>query len=353
MNNWNINFDIDSPGVLTLELPAGTWSLGQWMQVEGSHGPQSRGHALAMVPQFDLNRDTTIVLSAAKARQMKLLTPRESRSSALRVDYTRAFPGAGNQVMSFLVPRTEDTLWAVPTAKVTKGTFDVRTRWRNEQPALKISMGGTSFDDLLVRRGTKPLSKGSHRLRPVYVGQGAAADYTGRDVRGKAAVVDRNDTVGLSEQAATAASAGAALLLVVNDGPGLVEPLAFDSIAPMNIATLDQEEGRRLISQAAKSGTALEVYSNPTTEYLYDVVRNYRNRIRRISPTVRTPVISPGRHVLPQLPSGPGDGLPLRRVSGVRLVGHRLAGDPGTGPGRPHRLCVPRRAVPGERDGHR
>ncbi|MGW4787067.1 S8 family serine peptidase [Streptomyces sp. NPDC004230] len=279
VNNWNINFDIDSPGVLTLELPAGTWSLGQWMQVEGSHGPQSRGHVLVMVPQFDLDRDTTIVLSATKARQMKLLTPRESRSSALRVDYTRAFPGAGNQVMSFLVPRTEDTLWAVPTAKVTKGTFDVRTRWRNEQPALKISMGGTSFDDLLVRRGTKPLSKGSHRLKAVYVGQGAAAEYTGRDVRGKAVVVDRNDTVALSEQADTAAAAGAALLLVVNDGPGLVEPLAFDSIAPMNIATLDQEEGRRLISQASKSGTALEVYSNPTTEYLYDVVRNHRNQI--------------------------------------------------------------------------
>ncbi|MED7822948.1 PA domain-containing protein [Streptomyces chiangmaiensis] len=279
VNNWNISFDFDSPGVLTLQLPAGTWSLGQWMQVEGSHGPQSRGRALVAVPQFDLNRDTTIVLSAAKARQMKLLTPRESRSSALRVDYTRAFTDAGNQVMSFLVPRTEDSLWAVPTGKVTEGTFDVRTRWRNEQPALKISMGGTAFDDMLVRRGTKPLSKGSHRLKPVYVGQGAAADYQGRDVRGKAVVVDRNDTVGLSEQAATAASAGAALLLVVNDGPGPVEPLAFDSIAPINIATLGQEDGRRLISQATESGTALDVYSNPTTEYLYDVVRKYHNQI--------------------------------------------------------------------------
>ncbi|MGW9025479.1 S8 family peptidase [Streptomyces sp. NPDC055722] len=279
VSNWNINFDLASPGVLTFELPAGTWSLGEWMQVEGTHGPQSRGHALVTAPQFELDHDTTIVLDATKARQMKLLTPRESTSTALRVDYTRTFPGAGNQVMSFLAPRTEDSLWAVPTAKVTKGTFDVRTRWRNEQPALKISVGGTSFDDLLVRRGPKPLSKGLHRLTPVYVGQGAAADYEGRDVRGKAVVVDRNDTVGLSDQAATAAAVGAELLLVVNDGPGLVEPLAFDSIAPLNIATLDQEEGQRLISQATKSDTTLEVYSNPTTEYLYDVVRKYHNQI--------------------------------------------------------------------------
>ncbi|MGI5142560.1 S8 family peptidase [Streptomyces sp. CA-106110] len=282
VNNWDLPLGLftgTSPGVMTLELPAGTWSLGEWMQVEGVHGPQSRGRALVMAPEFDLDHDTTIVLDARKARQMKLLTPRESTSTALRVDYTRTFPGVSNQVVSFLAPRTEDSLWATPTPKVTKGTFDVRTRWRNEQPALKISMGGTSFDDLLVRRGTKPLSKGSHRLEPVYVGQGAAADYTGRDVRGKAVVVDRNDTVGLPDQAATAAAAGAQLLLVVNDGPGLVEPLAFDSIAPLNIATLDQEEGRRLISQATKASTALDVYSNPTTEYLYDVVRKYHNEI--------------------------------------------------------------------------
>ncbi|MGW0630956.1 S8 family peptidase [Streptomyces sp. NPDC002758] len=280
MNEWAIDFeDWNNPGVFTLELPAGTWSLAYWMQIQGAHGPQSRGRALLTAPQIKLDRDTTVEFDAAKARQMKLLTPRESETTALRVDYKRTFPGVSEQYWSFLTSRAEDSVWAVPTAKVTEGTLELRTRWRNEQPALKISAGDETYRDLLVRRATKPLSKGSHRMAAVYLGQGAEADYEGRDVRGKAVVVDHNDTVPLSSQAEAAAAAGAGLLLVVNDRPGRLEPLAFDSIAPLNIATLNHEEGRRLISQVTKAGKSLEVYSNPTTEYLYDVVGKYHNEI--------------------------------------------------------------------------
>lgn len=280
LSDWSIDFeDWNNPGVFTLELPAGTWSLAYWMQVQGAQGPQSRGRALLTAPQIELDRDTTVEFDATKARQMKLLTPRESETTALRVDYKRTFPGVSEQYWSFLPARTENSIWAVPTAKVTDGTLEVRTRWRNEQPALKISAGGETYRDLLVRRGTKPLSKGSHRMAAVHVGQGAEADYEGRDVRGKAVVVDRNDTVPLSSQAEAAAAAGAGLLLVVNDGPGRVEPLTFGSIAPLTIATLNYEEGRRLISQVTKAGKSLQVYSNPTTEYLYDVVGKYHNKI--------------------------------------------------------------------------
>ncbi|WP_432043575.1 S8 family peptidase [Streptomyces cadmiisoli] len=280
LSDWTI--DLESwfnPGVFTLELPAGTWSLAYWMQVQGDHGSQSRGRALLAAPQIELDRDMTVEFDATKARQMKLVTPRESETTALRVDYTRAFPGGNKQNWSFLTGRTENSIWTVPTTKVTDGTLEVRTRWRNEQPAMKLSAGGETYRDLLVRRGTKPLSKGTHRMAAVHVGQGAEADYEGRDVRGKAVIVDRNDTVPLSSQAATAAAAGAGLLLVVNDGPGRVEPLAFDSIAPLTIATLKYDEGRRLISRVTKAGKSLEVYSNPTTEYLYDVVGKYHDKI--------------------------------------------------------------------------
>ncbi|WP_392674641.1 S8 family serine peptidase [Streptomyces sp. LN785] len=279
VNNWAINFILESPGTMTLELPAGTWSLAEWMQVEGAHGPQSRGHALLAAPQIELDRDRTVVLDARKAREMRLQTPRESETTAVRVDYTRTFPGVTTQSTSFTMPRSDDSVWAQPTAKVTEGTFGVRTRWRNEQPAMKISSGRDSFDNLLVRRGTRPLSKGSHRMKPVYVGQGAAADYEGRDVHGKAVVADRNEDVPLADQAAAAAGAGADLLLVVNDRPGRLEPLAFGSITPLTIATLDREQGRRLIARAVGAGRPLDVYSDPTTEYLYDVVRTYHNEI--------------------------------------------------------------------------
>jgi hypothetical protein len=108
-------------------------------------------------------------------------------------------------------------------------------------------------------------------------------------------VVRRSDTVGRAEQATTAAEAGAALLLVINDGYGRLDPGDWDldspysptdNSPPLTVASLTTDEGDELITQIQRGPrTALKVTSHPTTEYLYDLVWNLSGYRR----TPRTP----------------------------------------------------------------
>ncbi|MEV7080938.1 PA domain-containing protein [Streptomyces sp. NPDC093516] len=68
--------------------------------------------------------------------------------------------------------------------------------------------------------------------------------------RGKAVLVRRSGAVPVTEQAAAAATAGASLLIVVNDGTGRAQPwedspyLPADP-PPLTVATLTRDEGER------------------------------------------------------------------------------------------------------------
>jgi hypothetical protein len=167
---------------------------------------------------------------------------------------------------------------------VTDGEFEFGARFRLEEPALTVGTKSHSYDDLRVTRATTPLPAGTKKLSAVFAGDGSAAELAKRDVRGKAAVVRRSDTVAIREQAEGASAAGAKLLLVVNDGIGRLAPwddAPFDPLnpAPVTVATITADEGTELIEALRRGSVPLTVTSNPTTEYLYDVVHHWTGSI--------------------------------------------------------------------------
>ncbi|MDX2854053.1 S8 family serine peptidase [Actinacidiphila glaucinigra] len=259
-------------GSTTVSMYSGPWSVVAAIPVEGAHGPHSRGLALVADPEFRLEEDATLTFDASKTRRVTAVTPKESVTTYMRVDYKRTLDASGTHELSFYQWPTYDSVWALPTGeKVAEGALTMRTRWRNEQPPLKLASRQEAVDDILVRRGATPLHKGTSRLDAVYAGQGAAADYKGLRVSGKAAVVVRNDTVTASEQVAAAAAAGAKLLIVVNDGDGRLDPRT-QATPPLTVVAVGKDQGDRLIRRAsAPGGSELKMFSNPTTEYLYDL----------------------------------------------------------------------------------
>ncbi|MFD7446189.1 S8 family serine peptidase [Streptomyces sp. NPDC059909] len=267
-------------GPITLRVYAGPWSIAAAFPVKGAHGPHSRGLALVAEPEFRLDKDTSFTFDASNVRQVTTVTPKESVTTDMRADFSRTYAASGTFGWSFYIRPGYDSFWALPTGeKVRDGEFTLRTRWRNEQPPLKLTSGRDAVDDILVRRGATPLPKGTSRLGAVYAGQGAAADYAGLRVRGKAAVVVRNDTVPMSEQTAAAAAAGAELLIVVNDGDVRLDPRT-EATPPLTVVTVGEDQGERLIRLAsAKGGTALRVFSNPTTDYLYDLANAWEGAV--------------------------------------------------------------------------
>ena len=270
-------FTVDGDGT-ELRLPPGDYTTWLTTDVEGVNGPSSRGLAVLTLVDIHLDRDRTATYDARQARQLKASAPQATTLGEVRVNTYRDF-GRDFSVGSSRWPDPSyDSVWVLPTPKVTDGAFVAGARWRLEQPALTMSSSTRSFDDLLVRRAENPLPKGRDQLDAVFAGDGGAAAYKSVEAGDKAVVVRRSDAVRLEEQAAAAVAAGAKLLVVVNDGVGRLAPWV-DSIyapspAPITIATLTHDEGEQLIAQLQQGGQrTLTVDSNPTLAYQYDLSR--------------------------------------------------------------------------------
>ncbi|MGI8334253.1 S8 family serine peptidase [Actinomadura scrupuli] len=281
---------LDESGTGTIRLPVGSWSGWIDAQVQGANGPHSRGMAKLSFNDISLDRDRTVVLDAGAARRVEAYVPQAAIPAAVRLDVRRSWGKSGTEgyssVESSVLPNESyDSVWALPTGKkVTDGEFEFGARFRLEQPALTVATKSRTYDDLLVKRAATPLPAGTGKLSAVFAGDGAAAELARRDVRGKAVVVRRSDTVGIGEQAKDAAAAGAKLLLVVNDGVGRLgpwdeNPWTPESPAPVTVATLTADEGTELIDALRRGSVPLTVTSNPTTDYLYDVVHHWAGSV--------------------------------------------------------------------------
>ncbi|MGN9810213.1 S8 family serine peptidase [Micromonospora sp. BQ11] len=276
--------DLDEAGTATMRLPAGSYSGWLATDVQGANGPRSLGMALLSFTDVNLDQDRTVTLDGRQARQIKAYVPQPGSPFGMRVDVHRSF-GDSLVESSVLPNESYDSMWALPTGRaVTNGSFEFGARFRLEQPALTVRTGSQTFDDLLVKRGATPLPKGIRTLTAVFAGDGSAGELAGRDVRGKAVVVRRIDDVEIRQQAEAAAAAGALLLLVAGDGLGRPQPWdetpwSPESPAPLTVATLNADQGSTLVEALGRGPVELTVGSNPTAEYLYDVVRHWNGAV--------------------------------------------------------------------------
>lgn len=282
-------------GELTSRWAPGSYTAVSTVDVQGVHGPHSLGYALLTAPEFQLTGDRDLVLDASGIRQVKVATPRPTTVVDSRIDVYRSFtssePTPGDQQALHQIiwpPAAYDSLWALPTRdKVKKGSFVFTTRIRAKQNPLKITYGGRSLDDtVVVQPGSRLLPDGTTRLDAVVAGAGAQSDYQGLSARGKAVVVRRSADVTPADQAAAAHTAGAALLLVVNDGEGRGSDWYGDpdglTTGPVPVASLTVDEGAALIKKigaAGRSRVQLAVEAHPAPKYLYDLVDYHRGGV--------------------------------------------------------------------------
>ncbi|MEU4096348.1 S8 family serine peptidase [Streptomyces sp. NPDC026673] len=268
-------------GTREVFLPDDVYSALSFQEIQGVHGPLSRGLALLGDPEVLLDRDTTVTFDASKAKRIDMSTPQQSAVTFQKLGYNRVMNGVRSGLSAESL--YYDSIWAQPTThKVTHGDFQLTTRWRGEKPALAVSTGKSEFTDILRQQDVTPLAKGTYKLPLVFAGQGSSADFASIDARGKAVVVRHGDEVGDSDQAANAMAAGAKLMLVVENGYG--RPMR--SYAPMgqgrvalDVGLLGAEEGEKLIRQVRDGGAGITVDSEPASPYVYDLAHVWHNEI--------------------------------------------------------------------------
>lgn len=275
-------------GELTSRWAPGSYTAVSTVDVEGLHGPHSLGYALLTIPEFELTSDREIELDASGIRQVKVATPKPTTVVDSRIDVYRSFasneptPSDEHALHQIIWPAAAyDSLWALPTkGKVKNGSFVFTTRIRAKQTPLKITYRGHRLDDVLVVQPGSPLPPdGVTRMDAVFAGTGLPIDYTGLSARGKVVIVRRSAAVIPTDQAAAAHTAGAAMLLVVNDGDGRGSDWYGnpdgEKTGQLPVASLTMDEGEALIKRihaAGKSRVRLAVEAHPAPKYLYDLV---------------------------------------------------------------------------------
>ncbi|MCX4912007.1 S8 family serine peptidase [Streptomyces sp. NBC_00687] len=285
---------------LTLHLPRDTYSVMMFKDVQGVHGPHSTGLALLGDPEIELTQDRTVAFDAARAHEVRALTPRPSLPTNTRVEYWRSFTSArpepgtpGDWIESKMIGPDYDSVWAQPTPdKATHGGFAFTTRWRAPQTPLHLSHNGHDLD-VLPQNGAKALPDGTTTADAVFAGTGTPDEYARLSAKGKAAVVRRSPDVTPAEQSQAARAAGVKLLLVVNNGTGRLNTwygdADYESPGPVAVASVTQDEGEELIAEISASRDNrihLRATAHPVPAYLYDLV-SYHTEGIPADPTYR------------------------------------------------------------------
>ncbi|MFF3257929.1 S8 family serine peptidase [Streptomyces sp. NPDC002932] len=266
------------PGDTTLRLPPGNYTAWAAADIKGDTA-DSRAIAFLAAPEIILDKTTTVSLDASKAHKVSVRTPKETETRQLRYDMARTAPDGTVQRDAFRIPLLYDQLWASPTKKVTQGSFSFLTRWRQGEKVIDLTAGGRDVP-VTSQGGSSVAENSKQKLAGVYAGNGAAADYRGLKVKGKAVVVRRSDAVAPADRLANALAAGAKALFVVNDGRGvLLEQYTRSGTTPtIPVASVQRLAGEPLI-KAAERGKKLTVVQRKFARYLYDLVDRHNGTI--------------------------------------------------------------------------
>ena len=262
-------------GARTLRMPPGNYSLTAFLDVTGTAADRS-GLAVLVDPETVLAHDAEVSLDARKTRLLETTAPQRTEDRQRKVDLSITADNGQEFRSAYAVPPGVDDIYVSPTEAMTSGSFMFTTRWRKGEPMLGLGTpGGAVGFDTLVQPGSA-LGTGTRTATTLLAGNGSAADYAGLDAHGKVVVVHRSDEVSPQERAEVAAAAGAAALIVVNDGIGGLNEYVGTATIP--VATVHRDAGATL-AEMAKSGTKLVLSQRKHTRFVYDLTREYPGRV--------------------------------------------------------------------------
>ncbi|MEV1019050.1 S8 family serine peptidase [Streptomyces sp. NPDC050264] len=274
---------VGESGTLRLRLEPGSYYLESYLDVRGSHGKDSLGIGYLADPEVKLDRDREITLDGRQLKEITADVGRTTQTRQLVMEADRTAGGA-DYMSAVQLPVKYDSVFAAPTHKVTDGSFEYRTVWRLGKPTLQVD----GLREATVQAGGT-LIEGRGKLGVVDAGNGAPADYKGKNVRGKAVLVRRSDALTPDRLAQAAQDAGATALFVTDDEAGRLSAWFGSedgSDRPLQIASVDAAGGARLAG-LAKEGRKLSMTGTRYTPWVYDVTDEHKGTVPKGSLTYK------------------------------------------------------------------
>ena len=274
------DFVMSGPGPTSVRLRRGVYSLWTHQQMPGSHGADAIATVLMGDPEIVLDRDRTVTLDARKAVEATAVVPKKTENRLLIMDWYRSDGGDSVINDQYILPPWSDEMYVLPTKKVTQGSFEYESRWRKAYPLLTIT--DRSKELSFLGQPGSPLYDGKKQVEAVYAGNGGPEDYQGRNVHGKAVVVTRSDSLSNTQRAQAAASAGADLLIVVNDSAAKYMEWAGNddgTFSGVTVVSMTSTTGSSLVNAASNGELRLGLEGVPSSAYTYDLVDPHPDRI--------------------------------------------------------------------------
>ncbi|MGA5194622.1 S8 family serine peptidase [Streptomyces exfoliatus] len=270
---------VGESGTLELRLKPGTYTVDTFLDVRGSHGADSLGLGFLTEPEITLDRDREITLDGRRLREIRAEVEKRTETRQLLMEFDREANGAsyGGAVQ---VPPLYDSIFAAPTREPATGTFEYRTVWRLGKPMLDASVDGVRLSGATPQAGAG-LLEGGHRLGLADAGTGTPAEYTGRNVTGKAVLVRLTDGADPTALAQTAQDAGAKALFVTDDRAGRLMKwfgTADYQDRPLPVATVNTADANRLAAGAARGGR-VDLTGTRFTPFTYDLSEGHPGAI--------------------------------------------------------------------------
>lgn len=266
-------------GKTELRLEPDTYSILSMMDVDDE--TDQAGVAVLGNPEIILDGDKTINLDARDVSEISVDIPDKSTPVFRKLELFRSFGGPNEIEFTYVLPATKSKMYAQTMDSVTEGTFDFNTRWRLSKPGLTVSKEGNDIETITLPGGT--VFDGEFELPVVYAGNGSANDYEGLDVKDKAVLVKRTDSITGSERAAAAHQAGAKLLLIVNDAASKFSEWVgsddYENTNPIAVASVSGKVGDVLIEDALAEALTITVEGTAVSPYIYDLIDNHHNAI--------------------------------------------------------------------------
>ncbi|MFJ9035948.1 S8 family serine peptidase [Streptomyces sp. NPDC102406] len=274
---------VGESGTLELRLKPGSYHLESYLDVRGSHGKDSLGLGYLADPEITLDRDREVTLDGRRLQEITADVGRTTQTRQLVMEADREAGGAAYS-SAVQLPVLYDSVFAAPTHKVAEGSFEYRTVWRLGKPVLQVD----GVREATVQAGGS-LIEGRTRLGVVDAGDGAPADYTGKNVRGKAVLVRRSAALTPAELAEAAQDAGAKALFVTDDAPGRLSAWFGPdggTDRPLQIASVDAADGARLAA-LAKARRTLVMTGTRYTPWVYDLTDEHKGTVPKGALTYR------------------------------------------------------------------
>lgn len=258
-------------GTDTLRLQPGHWSLMTY--IDTWDGANVQSYTFAGEPNVELiyKQDKAITIDARLGEEVKLATPKESESGQIKVGYTQKSFSGGRIGMTYNTSNRTLHFYEVPTGPVKD--FEFIFQQRRFAPELRASYDGLGGLIPLIPLKFVPKLDGVKTLKAVYVGKGSPEDLSGKDIRGKLAVITRDATKRIGLQIKPVEDAGAEAVILVNDQPGMYN-VGLGVFKADNISipawTLTQNDGAVLINRIANGPTNINFKGTANSPYVYN-----------------------------------------------------------------------------------